>query len=315
MTRAAQEIVFDVTGQELVFDAPSRPASVTSVDVLPWDSGDDDTAESATTGTASIDSVNTTFDAASGVSQDNPRICNLTATTGIVLRRQYLATNALGETEWVEVGGITSATSVISNVNLMNDYASTDTFVGTRISIDVDSTWIADENNVINTASPNPSYRVRWVWVDADSKTHVDYTFVRLVRVEGRHGVTAIDMEAVLPNWISMLPQGHREDGGARLLAEAHRRVKVDLHAAGIADEQVRNQEIVDEAVKRAAVVVLLRAKLRSGAGEVDISLTDAIEDYNSLINRLFTIETRVPVATTSDSAAVNVSSIGIWSR
>lgn len=316
MTRAAQELIFDVTGQTLVYDAPSRPSSVTSVSVLPWDSGDDDTAESATTGSASIDSASVTVDANSGRAQPNPRKLNVNSTSGLAVGREYLLTGSNGETEWVELEEIATDDYVITRTPLQHDYVSGNTIKSTRIAISVDSTWIADENNIINTASPNPAYRARWVWVDGSGKTHADYTYIRLVRAQARHGVTASDMESVFPGWLRMLPQEHRGDAGARLLEEAMRRVGIDLHAADIPDEQVRNQEVLDEAVKRAAVVVLLRAKMRSGGDLVaETALADALEDYNGLINRLFRVEAKVPVATTSASAAHIVSGTGVWSR
>ena len=69
-----QDVIYNVTGQSFYLDCPEgRPTSITSVTVLDWNAGDDDTAESATTGSAGLDAVNTTFDAASGAGQTDPR--------------------------------------------------------------------------------------------------------------------------------------------------------------------------------------------------------------------------------------------------
>src|SRR5436190_5204308 len=105
MAHQTLDILYGVTGQSLVFDAPEgRPSSVTSSTVHENIAGDDEQAESATTGSASVETnPNTTFDAASGVDQTDPRKCFLAATTGITPGRTYLAVNATLERDWVEV--------------------------------------------------------------------------------------------------------------------------------------------------------------------------------------------------------------------
>src|SRR4030067_1300294 len=64
-----QQLLFGETGQSLVWDAPEgRASAVNSVQVWRALTGDLGTAETATTGSASIDSANTTVDANSGAS-------------------------------------------------------------------------------------------------------------------------------------------------------------------------------------------------------------------------------------------------------
>ena len=88
-----QDVTFNVTGQSLFLDVPEgRPSSVTSVQVRHWYEGDDQTVQ-WTVSDQAVDSVNTIFDAASGVSETDPRKLNLNATTGIVKGRTYLATD------------------------------------------------------------------------------------------------------------------------------------------------------------------------------------------------------------------------------
>src|SRR5574341_1766861 len=119
-----QDILFGVTGQSFFLDVPEgRPSSIVSVGVFEADADDDAAAEAATSGSSSIDSVSTTFDAASGVGQSDPRKCNLTATTGIAIGRTYLATNATGETEVVVDHELAAADYVTSKYPLRNAYA------------------------------------------------------------------------------------------------------------------------------------------------------------------------------------------------
>src|SRR4249919_1094698 len=105
MMRTAIDIVFDITGQQVYFDAPQgRPSSVTSLTVFRWDQADDANDPESAVGAASIETnPNTTTDAVAGQSQTNPRNLPLTLTTGIERERLYLLTDDdTGEHEWVE---------------------------------------------------------------------------------------------------------------------------------------------------------------------------------------------------------------------
>src|SRR5574341_1146834 len=206
-----QDILFGVTGQSFFLDVPEgRPSSIVSVGVFEADADDDAAAEAATSGSSSIDSVSTTFDAASGVGQSDPRKCNLTATTGIAIGRTYLATNATGETEVVVVHELAAADYVTSKYPLRNAYAASDTFVSRRISIAVDATWVADKGNLSATWCPNPRYRLRWVYVVA-GVTYARATYADLVRYVGGHGVNPADMDLLHAGWIDSLPADYQD--------------------------------------------------------------------------------------------------------
>lgn len=245
------DILYNVTGQKLVFDCPEgRPSSVTSSDVYLNSYGDDDDTEAATTGIAAVETnPNTTFDAASGSGETDPRICNLAATTGIAKNRRYLATDATGEKEWVEVIAITSATSVQARFPLRNAYANADTFESTRVTHAIDATWVADKTN-ISVVDPNPYYRWRLEYV-VDSVTYVANVFFDLVRASGTTTVTGQDVDGAYPrmNWLHNLAAEDQEDGGERVIREAYRQVKLKMSTAGRADEAARNREVIDDLV------------------------------------------------------------------
>jgi len=226
-----QDIAFGVASQTLYHDCmEGRPSSVTSVSVFAWDVGDDGTAESATTGSASVDSVNTTFDAASGKSQADPTLLNLAATTSLVLGREYLATNDKSQHEWVDIQRITSAASALARTPMYYDYSAdgNSTLVGTRISITVDSTWVADSTQISDAVLHHPGYRVRWVYV-VSGVTYVATTYFDLTRVPAAHTVRATSIERLLPGFINALPRGHRDDQGRALIDEAYRQFRIDL--------------------------------------------------------------------------------------
>lgn len=313
----SQDIYFGQTGQALIFDAPSRPASITSVEIFAMSHGDDSTTESATTGSASIESVNTTFDASSGVSQSNPRQCSLTATTSIAIGRYYLATNAKSQSEWVEVVSITSADGVLSRTPLIYDYVATDTFVSTRSTIAIDSTWVADSSNLsgYNTRS---YYRARWVWVDSLSASRVDFTSFDLVRYRGeQHGVTPTDMEAFRPGWVDIVPYSARVDGGASLISQGFLRLKQDLTAIEVPDQALRDRDMLAALVKFATFRETMAAIYYTGPSPENFDrFSKADEEYQSALNRLIRVDNKLPLDTGTTGAGSSAPKIaGVWSR
>lgn len=310
------DITYNVTGQQLYADLPSRPASVTSVSVFNWYDGDDATAESATTGSAALDAADTTVDAATGKSESNPRQLNVNDTSDLVVGRQYLLTNSLSTKEWIEIVSIDAGNSATTRVPMYNDYANGDAVEGTRVTISIDATWVADKNNITDRLDPNPGYRVRWVWVDADSNTQVTTTFFDLVRVAGRHNVTPTDLELLLPGWIHALPPAHQEDRGLSLIDEAYEQFKIDLLQERIPDQQIRNQDAVDECVKRKAIVLLQEQRVMISG--LDVSGAELARDiYMTRFDSLFraTSTAKVPIGTDDTGAGAYRSPVGITVR
>ena len=311
-----QDILFGITGQTLHLDVPEgQPSSVTSATVFEWQTGDDGTSEDATTGTASVDSVDTTVDAASGRSQSNPRQLNLTSTSNIEVGRLYLLTGSNGEKEWVEPTEIATNDYIIVRHPLAHDYVATNTFEGTRISIDVDSTWVADKNNISYALETAPGYRVRWVYV-VGGTTYVRYTTFDLSRYAGKHNVTPQDIDMLVPGWIRVLPNEYQSDSGRALIDSAYQQVTVDLLQEGVNDEQARHQDVIDELTKRKAVVLWADARLLVGGGD-PISVELAKLRYDERLNQFVRGPSQVkfPVSTDETGAGSRVAPTAITVR
>ncbi|HUR48209.1 MAG TPA: hypothetical protein VMY88_01580 [Acidimicrobiales bacterium] len=306
-----QDILFGVTGQSLVFDAPEGRATGTPVvSVFENEAGDDTTAEVATTGAAAVETnPNTTLDASAAALQQT---IPLTATTGCTRGRRFRVTNATGEWEDVEVKQVTSGDSVVVRLPLQNAYASADTFVSTRIAIAVDSTWVADRNNISDSLDPNPRYRVRWQYV-VSSVTYVRYTYCDLVRAAGQYDVNGLDVDRAFPGWLENLPTYDREDQGANLIKEAFRQVKLDFYAQKKADQMARNIEVVNDLVLHRAVVQGEMAKVIAGGGSPE-AVKQARELYQARLLGLIAFP-KIPFATDSGGAGTKVAGAPMWRR
>lgn len=309
--RTVQDIVFGVTGQKVYLDCPEgRPSSVTSVEVFWWDSDDD----SATLeGIGAVETgPDTTFDATSGYGQSNPRLLNLTATTNAEVGRTYLGITADGAREWVEVAEIDSGVSVTAKHPLHNSFTTGDTFQSTRITATLDSDWLQDKKNLDDTCGPNPSHRVRWVYV-VSGTTYVADSYFTLVRYAGRHSVRPQDVESISPGWLDRLPTDHRNDQGRRLIDEAHRAVKIDLHQIWTDDAMVAQSEVIDELTRYRCLEMTEMARLLSGGGTAT-TYEAARLAYNTRFDALSKVTNKTPIRDTT-GAASRPSAIGLTRR
>lgn len=299
---ATLDILFGVAGQALYFDAPEgRPSSIVSSQVFESGTGDDGTAEAATTGSAAVEAdPNTTFDAASGAGQVDDRICYVTDTTGVVIGRPYRVTNATGEWETIEACAISSGAHVVARESLANAYAPGDAFVSTRVAHALDSTWLADTANLSDDFDPNPAYRWRLAYV-VGGATYVHDIYFDLVRYAARYDVTPADVDRRSPGWIDRLATRYREDQGRSLIEEGFTVLKFDLYNLETPNEAIRNREVVNE-------LVLLKA----------IELADP-SDYNvqRYADRLAQLiaRGRVRVQADSSGAAVVADARPFWRR
>jgi len=308
-----QNLYYNITGEQtLTWDAPEgRPSAVTSVTVYPAGTGDDGTAEAATTGVGTVETTpDTTFDAASGDAQSDPTQLNLTATTGCAIGRKYLATNAAGETEFVECTEISSGDSISTRHPLRNDYASGDSLESTRISISVDDTWVADSTNISDDLDPNSGYRVRWVYV-VGGLTKVHDSYFNLVRYQAGHSVTPEQMDAKRPGWLDSLPTDHIEDRGAVIVDDAYSDFRFDLHRRRIPAEMLRNRDVVNH-------MTILRALLNRSEDRA-VRTGDVVgyeidrENYFGALDGL--IPDKTDIATDSGGAGGKVAALGIWEK
>ena len=311
--RTVLDIAFDVTGQLVYFDAPEgRPSSVTLVEVFRWHSGDNGTAESAL-GTPTVETnPATTIDAASGYGQADPRVLNVAATTDMATDRRYLVTSADGAREWFDVLEIDSANSVTAKHPLHNAYATSDTVQSTRIQATISPTWVADETNLDDSAGPNPSYRVRWVYV-VSGVTYVADSYFNLVRYVGAHGVRPQDVETTHPGWLDRLPTDHYRDQGRRLIDEAYRAVKLDLHAVWTDDAMVAHTEVIDDLTRWKALELGELARYMT-SGQNGDSYTVAKTAYQTRFDSLARITNKIPIRDSTASATIK-ESLGLTRR
>jgi hypothetical protein len=308
----AIELRFDVTGQTLWFDCPEgRPTSAGTVEVWEDTESDESTVEDAV-GAPAIDSVNTTFDAASGVSQEDPTVCYLTATTNIVNGRQYLATNAYGEKEWVTVAAISSGVSVDSRTELAHDYALADTFQGTRISVTIDSDWIADEENLSNPRDPRPRFRATFPYV-VGGVSYRGVVFFNVTRYPFKLTVNAQDVDRLSRGFLQRLHPDDVSGAGAELIKEAAKQVRLDLWEHELTDSAFRNNEIINELVRWRSVWLVADAAMFQGAVNVDqVELTKRryYERFEALVG-----QAKSRIQATEDGNASVHDRAPIWRR
>ena len=309
--RIVQDIVFDVTGQTVYFDCPEgRPSAASSASVFLWDMSDDGTAESAI-GSPSVETNPATTlsaDATSGATS-----LSLTATTGIEVGRRYLVTDSTGLKEWVEIESITATPGVTVKHPIHNGYSSGASFQSTRIQATIDSTWIADTSNLsTDDTGPNPTYRIRWQYVVA-GVTYVADTYFNVVRYAGRHGVQPQDIEAMAPGWLDRLPTDHRVDQGRRLIDDAYREVRIDMHQIDVPASQIAESEIVDELVRYKVLELGEWASYYAGGGDSQrAELTG--KRYQTRLDSLARIVARVPVRDET-GGATSVIAVGLTRR
>jgi hypothetical protein len=303
--RTVQDILFDVAGQIVFFDAPEgRPSSVTSVEVFPWSGGDDGSTESAV-GAGSVESnPNTTLDGTAGSDQADPNLVPLTSTTGCEAGRVYLLTSATNEREWVEVSEVDPGSSVTVKHPIHGTYSSGAAFASTRMYATIDAAWVSDSSNLSTDAGPNPAYRVRWVYV-VGGVSYVADGYFSLVRYAGAHGVRPQDVESVLPGWLDRLPTDHIADQGRRLIDEAHRGVKLDLHAVWTDDAMVANAELVDELTRWKAVELSEFARSLANGGASATSYEAAARAYQAKLDQFSRITNKAPIRDSSGAAQI----------
>jgi hypothetical protein len=278
---STQEILFAVASQSLVLEVDRPLSSVTSVSVWPMGTDDTATAESATTGSAAVDTATEATTAAAGYGQTDRTKLTMASTTGFVVgRRGYISVNGISET--FEIERIHTNTAIYTRHPLVNAYASGATVdMTTRATISVSDTWAAAVANLSPTADPNPSYRVRWVVVHADdSSTAVYLRNFDLVRYPSAPPVSPLDVDAAHPGWIDSLSKDDKPSQGRRLIVEATRFVRLDLYHRGLADQALRTAETFAALVIDRAVLAKIEDAALRGA-DVAAALDVATKRYD----------------------------------
>lgn len=310
--RLSSDIVFNVTGQTLEYRVlQGRPTSAT-FSVFDEALGDDDTAEFS--GTATVESVSTTVDAASGRSQTDPQKINLTSTSGVTTSRKYLISEG-SKQEWVQPIEIVTNDYIRVRHVLKNDYTTSATFVGTTITATVDSTWVADEANISDHLDPNPSYRVRWAIV-VSGVTYVAYSFFDLVRAPIRHQVDIDDLNARAPGLHDNIPTEYQVEQGRPLIQAAEKSVAAKLAAHGIDTDAFRNDEIYDELVILRSLQMLAMAGFAPLGMNKQQYVDDTRNDYETFFQQHVSVTLKSRLASGSSGAAdTPVAPVSYWAK
>ena len=249
MARSTQDIIFNVTLQTVeIFvwqpriAAPLQP-SAGAVSVFAATAGDDDTAEWTAVGT--VDTPNTTVDAASGDGQANPRRLAIASTAGLQIGRKYLLKEE-SMYEWVEPQRIVTNDFIECRHALKNAYTTAATLQSTYITAVVDATWIADEANISEHIDPDPGWRVRWD-VTAGGITYIEYDYFDVVRGLVVPKITIDDVAARWRGLVDSLGPAYRVDRGRSVLLSATRILRSQLHAIDVNDAALRESDVIDE--------------------------------------------------------------------
>lgn len=297
------EILFNVVGQSLYLDPPelARASAPTCV-VYELGQDDDGPTESAI-GAASVDAVDTTLTA--DVLAGSVEL-TLASTADIRRTGRYLLTGSDGLAEHVDVIAVGSTVRV--QRPLVNDYATGATFQGTRISATVDSTWVADDTNIIDGG-----YRVRWTYT-VDGETQLAVTYFDLVRYSARALVTGQDVDNRYPGWLDRLPPDHRENQGASLIDSAFQAVKLDALGDSQILRRLRDSQILRELTIVKANLLAVENQVYAGGGNLD-GLTAARNQYTQRYQQLL----REPKAPSDESgeggATAPAERLAVWRR
>jgi len=319
-----QEVIFNVTGQSFFYDPPEgRPSGTPTVSVYQAFADDAAAAVSATTGVCSVGSVSTTFSASAGDTS-----ITVASGTGITRGRRYLVTDTDGDREWVECISI-NGTTVGLRQPLRNTYAASSTFVDCRISISVDSTWVASTSNITDILDPynrlwltnqEPAawvpgaagYRLRWSYT-VNGVATIGVSFADLVRYQAKNLVSPLDVDRRFPGWIDRLPTDYQEDQGQGLIDEAFQAIKMDC----LGDEQVvrriRSTEVLRELTIYRANLIAVEAGAFAGGSTVDM-IKLAHERYDQRFNQLIR-EPKVPVDQTGSGSSAMAQRASVWRR
>jgi hypothetical protein len=321
-----QEIIFGLSSQSFFYDVPEpfRASGTPTVQVFRADSDDTSTALTATTGAASVDSVNTTLGAAASLGSTS---ITVGSGTGIVRGRRYLLSGVAGQCEIVEVATVASTTIGLRHP-LINDYLITSsTFQGTRISISVLDSWAAstanltdmfggpggDSRQIESTRAPSASgYRLRWSYT-VNSVATIGVSYADLVRYQAKNLVSALDVDRLFPGWIDRLPTDHRADQGAAFIDEAFQAVKMDALTDSQLVRRIRDTQVLAELVKyRANLLSVQNNVLQNGqdGGSLDRARDLYDQRYNALIR-----EPKVAVDQTGGGANGQAERLSVWRR
>lgn len=296
-------LIYNVTGQVVDFVPPfedvmanGAPAAATySV----WGGTQSNDESAKFSGTATLDSVSTTVNAASGYSQTNKRRVFLASIAGIVVGRNYLLTNTLGQRVVVSPIEI-QATYVVLGYDLAYDFASSSTFIGLRHYFTVDATFIQDLSNInIYGQLPRlgmqhvssggrveaPPYRVRWSFT-AGGVSFQRWTYFDVVRQQSSHSVMPRDLQAWFPDMVMEEWESQKGELFRRQIEAAWSMVQNDIRMAGYDPDAIRDGALLDQVVRCAALMVISDAGVSPTGRNPDQWAAERRNDYKLTFQR-----------------------------
>lgn len=322
-----QEVIFNLLGQSFFYDVPEgRPSAspTPTVQVFLATNDDDGVAESATTGSCSIDAADTTLAAAATAGDTQVTV---TSAASIVRGRRYLmSAGSSADRELVEVASV-SGTTVILRRPLSNSYALGAAFQGTRVSIGVSPTWVADRSKLTDALGSNwrtdieddpaqfaghPGFRLRWAYTVAGVAT-IGIGFADLVRYQAKNLVTPLDVDGRFAGWIDRLPPDYQRDQGALLVEESFHAVREDLLGDAQTARKIRSTDVVGTLTIYKAALLAAQHNVLAGRGDtaaVDVAAKLYEQRYNQLAR-----EPKFAVDTAGSGASAQPQRLPVWRR
>lgn len=306
------DLTYNVTGQTFeIRSLVGRPTAATFRVFNDYDSDDATTYEFS--GTATVDSVSTTVDVASGQGQTDPQRLNVASTSGMTLERKYLVTEN-GRSEWVQPIEIVSNDYIRCRYPLQYGYTTAATVVSTTAIATVDSTWVADLNNVSDPRDPNPAYRVRWE-LTIGSATVVAFSFLDLVRAKITHGIDADDINGRAPGFVDQMPLEYRTDNAASLIDSSFRALKAKLAAHALDVDAIRNDDLLNELALLKCLAILGAGGWKPlGYDSVAQYAADTSKDFETLFQQLVSVTMKIKGAD-RDGSSQTMQAQQFWSK
>jgi hypothetical protein len=291
MARRTAALTFEALGQTLeTLVRNGRPTSATFEVFRQYD---DDEADAAFSGSATVDSPNTTLSGAAGPTQADPYRLPLTSTAGLVAGKRYLLSqNSLQE--WLTLSEVGSGYARALEP-LQNAYTSGATFQSTWLSAAVDATFIQDLDNLSDLLDTTPDYRVKWTIV-VGGATVVAYTFFDVVRAVMSHAVEISDLDDAAPGLLHTLPVHHRADAGRRLISRAWSSVRAELLVSGVDINAIREEEVLDELVILRGLLALAEGGWSPPGMDKADYLRDRTDKWDRFLEKHFKVVLKHPV-------------------
>lgn len=288
-----QALTYGLTGQEVEFYPPERDViaegAAAAATYAVFGGEDSNDATPALSGTATLDSVNTTVATSdAGYAQANRRKAILASTSGILPRRQYLLANAGLVREVVTPFEVQSSYVTLEN-DLAGDYPiASSTFKGLRQSFVIDPTFIATIGNINTGPERMPPYRVRWQYQTAAGVTRQMWTYFDVVRVAARHHVTARALRAWFPEMSEMEWRDTRGQQFEQQLNAGWHQFVFDYTAENLAIDQLREGPVLDHVVTMATLFVLAVGGLSPQGRNGEAWVSERMDAYREAFTKAF---------------------------